>query len=250
MTSGRTVRGAENKKAHGIVPVIYLSLKGVYLFKNSGFRIRIDLMRIRIQIGIQHFLSLRIRTPDPDPGLDDLKLKQIYNQKFNFNFFNQKLQFTYPQASQDAQATGETFSPQKRTSSTSKDENSVLFSIFWGHFCPPGSGYAICMRIRIRQLKLMRIRIQIRIRIRNPEKIQVLIRFIMTFLSALMQNLAPLLPAESMGRGLCSYHNSYGNRQVQVYCTYFESGFICVAGFKSIKSNKKKAQKIKDNTVF
>ena len=34
-------------------------------------------------------------------------------------------------------------------------------SIFWGHFCPPGSGSgsAICMRIRIRiqQLKLMRI---------------------------------------------------------------------------------------------
>ncbi len=57
----------------------------------------------------------------------------------------------------DAQATGEPFSPQKRTSSASKDENSVLFSIFWGHFCPPGSGSAICMRIRIQQLKLMRI---------------------------------------------------------------------------------------------
>ncbi len=44
------------------------------------------------------------------------------------------------------------------------------FSIFVGHFCPPGSGSgsAIWMRIRIRiqQLKLMRIRI--RIRIRNP----------------------------------------------------------------------------------
>jgi hypothetical protein len=33
-----------------------------------------------------------------------------------------------------------------------------FFSIFWVHFCPPGSGSAICMRIRIRiqQLKLMR----------------------------------------------------------------------------------------------
>jgi hypothetical protein len=30
----------------------------------------------------------------------------------------------------DAQATGEDFSPQKRTSNTSKHENSVLFSIF------------------------------------------------------------------------------------------------------------------------
>ena len=36
----------------------------------------------------------------------------------------------------DAQATGEAFSPQKRTSSTSKHENSVLFSIFVGKFLP------------------------------------------------------------------------------------------------------------------
>ncbi len=33
---------------------------------------------------------------DPDPGLDDLKLKKIYNWKFNFYFLDQKLQFTYP----------------------------------------------------------------------------------------------------------------------------------------------------------
>ncbi len=57
----------------------------------------------------------------------------------------------------DAQATGEAFSPQKRTSSTTKHENSVLFSIFVGHFCPPGTGSAIGMRIRIQQLQLMRI---------------------------------------------------------------------------------------------
>ncbi len=44
---------------------------------------------------------------DPDPDI----------------FFDQKLQFTYPQAFlEDVQATGETFSPQKRTSSTSKNE--------------------------------------------------------------------------------------------------------------------------------
>jgi hypothetical protein len=59
----------------------------------------------------------------------------------------------------DSQATGEAFSPQKRTSSTSKDENSVLFKFLGGHFCLPGSGSgsAIFMRIRIQQLKLMRI---------------------------------------------------------------------------------------------
>ncbi len=47
----------------------------------------------------------------------------------------------YPWASiKDAQATGEAVSPQKRTSSTLKHENSGFFSIFVGHFCPPGSG--------------------------------------------------------------------------------------------------------------
>jgi hypothetical protein len=68
-------------------------------------------------------------------------LKKITDEKkINF-FFDQKLKFTYPKASiKDAQATVEAFSPQKRTSSTSKHENSVLFSIFVGHFGPPGSG--------------------------------------------------------------------------------------------------------------
>jgi hypothetical protein len=38
------------------------------------------------------------------------------------------------------QATEESFSPQKRTSSTSKNEIYELFSIFGGHFYPHGSG--------------------------------------------------------------------------------------------------------------
>jgi hypothetical protein len=59
-------------------------------------------------------------------------LKKIYSWKFSFNFFDQKLPFTYLYASlKDAQATGEAFSPQKRTSSTSKHENSVLFLFLW-----------------------------------------------------------------------------------------------------------------------
>jgi hypothetical protein len=63
---------------------------------------------------------LRIRIPDPDPGFDDIKLKKFYSWKINFYFFDQKLPFTYPQASmKDAQATGEALSPQKKTSSTS-----------------------------------------------------------------------------------------------------------------------------------
>jgi hypothetical protein len=46
----------------------------------------------------------------------------------------------------DSQATGEAFSPQKRTSSTSKDENSLLFLNFLGSFLPSR------IRIRIRNL--------------------------------------------------------------------------------------------------
>ncbi len=81
---------------------------------------------------------------DPDPGFDDLKLKKNYSWKFNFYFLDQRLPFTYSYASmKHAQATEEAFSPQKRKSSTSKHKNSVLFSIFVGHFCPPGSGSAI-----------------------------------------------------------------------------------------------------------
>ncbi len=50
------------------------------------------------------------------------------------------------------QETGEAFSPQKRTYSTSKYENSILFSVFVGHFCPSGSGsgFSFKMWIRIR----------------------------------------------------------------------------------------------------
>ncbi len=40
----------------------------------------------------------------------------------------------------------------------------LYFFFFVGHFCPPGSGSAIWMRVRIQQLNLMRIRIRIRIR--------------------------------------------------------------------------------------
>jgi hypothetical protein len=37
-----------------------------------------------------------IANPDPDPGFDDLKLKKFSAENFNYYFFDQKLQFTYP----------------------------------------------------------------------------------------------------------------------------------------------------------
>jgi hypothetical protein len=75
---------------------------------------------------------------------DDLKLKKICSWKFNFYLLDQKLHFFYPRTSiMDAQATGEAFNPQKRTSSTTNQKNSQIFSIFVGHFCPPTSRGAI-----------------------------------------------------------------------------------------------------------
>jgi hypothetical protein len=60
------------------------------------------------------------RAVDPDPirirGFDDQNLKKKIQQQISFLFFYHKLQFTF------VQATGEAFTPQKRTSSTSKNE--------------------------------------------------------------------------------------------------------------------------------
>jgi hypothetical protein len=59
--------------------------------------------------------------PDPHPehqGFKDQKLKKI-TAKIKFIFLDQKLQFTYSQAStKNVQVTEEAFSSQKRTSNT------------------------------------------------------------------------------------------------------------------------------------
>jgi hypothetical protein len=68
------------------------------------------------------------------------QLKKIY--------FSSKIAISYPQASmKDFQATGETFNPQKRTSSISKHEISSLVSIFFT-FLPSW------IRIRIQPTKI------------------------------------------------------------------------------------------------
>jgi hypothetical protein len=63
-----------------------------------------------------------------------MKKKNYGWKKFNI-FFYQKLQFFF----KHVQTTGETFSAQKRTASTSKRETFKLFLID-GHFFPLGSG--------------------------------------------------------------------------------------------------------------
>jgi hypothetical protein len=75
---------------------------------------------IRIYWGQILILHFRLNTQqDPDPGFSWPKIvKKITSEK---NLVIHKLQFTYPQASlKDVQDTGEAFSSQKRTYSTSK----------------------------------------------------------------------------------------------------------------------------------
>jgi hypothetical protein len=61
-------------------------------------------------------------------GFDDQNLEKYAADKKIGYFFDHKLLFTYPLASIKAvQATGEVFSPKKRTSSTAKHEISKLF---------------------------------------------------------------------------------------------------------------------------
>ncbi len=103
------------------------------------------------QIRIQHFKWIRILIQiQLDPGFWWPKTEE---KKY---IFDQKLQFT------SVQAIGEAFSPQKRTSSSSKNKNLLPFFYVCGSFfCPPGPGSWSRIRIRIRIQGPHWIRIQV-----------------------------------------------------------------------------------------
>ncbi len=113
--------------------------------KASVFRFRIHWVRI----WIQHF-RLKI-DPDPDTiqiqGFDDQKLKKKNYSWKKSDIFSIKIAI-YLSVSlglhKRVKATGEAFSPQKRTSSNSKHEISWCFP---GNFCPPGSGSRFRIRV-------------------------------------------------------------------------------------------------------
>ncbi len=103
--------------------------------KDFSYVCRAVIWKAVLWIRLQHSKWIRIL------GFDDQKLKKKVQMKKNVPFFDQKLQFTYPQASfKDVQTTGEAFSPQKRTSSTSKMKFINFFYTFLGYFYSPGSG--------------------------------------------------------------------------------------------------------------
>ncbi len=116
---------------------------------NAVFRIRILLIRIRIQ----HFRL----TTDQDPGFWWAKIGKNLQQKKKFLFLLKNYNLSIPR-------------PPERTSKLPKSPQSskeniqhfktwnVTFFWFVGHFCPPGSGFRI--RIRIHGSDWIRIRIQ------------------------------------------------------------------------------------------
>ncbi len=53
----------------------------------------------------------------------------------------------------DVKATGEAFSPQRRTSSTSKNEIINFFSFLWVLFCPPGSRVTTLKKRKLKEPK-------------------------------------------------------------------------------------------------
>ncbi len=72
------------------------------------------------------------------------KLEKIQLKFFKISLYDQKLQITCPMACLNGQAK-RSFQPSKEN--TSKNEMNRLFSIFVVHFCPPGSGSGLRIRI-------------------------------------------------------------------------------------------------------
>jgi hypothetical protein len=87
--------------------------------------------------------------PDPDliriQGFDDQKLKKKILQTIFLYLFYQKLQFTFVQAAVHEKSSAlKTEHPARQKIKLIK-----FFSMFLGHFCPPGSGSGLRIRIRI-----------------------------------------------------------------------------------------------------
>ncbi len=77
--------------------------------------------------------------PDTDSGFWWPKIRKIV---LDFFFISKIAIYLSPGLLKNVQSTGQAFSPQKRTYSTSKNEIYLLFSLFVGYcgsFCPPGS---------------------------------------------------------------------------------------------------------------
>ncbi len=94
-------------------------------------------IRIRIQLNPDPDPAFQLN-PDPDPGFWWKKMEKRQLKKC-ICFWSKIGIYLSHVSLKDVQATGEAFSHQKRTSSTSKMKY-INFFYFIGHFCSPGSG--------------------------------------------------------------------------------------------------------------
>ncbi len=126
-----------------------------------GFRIRIHFLRIRIRIQRIRMEANTDPDTDPDPiriririqsGSRTLMTKNwikiTAEKKIKF-FFDQKLQFRYLSLGLHKVCPGYRRSLQL-TKEAIQHFKTWIFSIFVGHFCPPGSGSGSVFKLRIR----------------------------------------------------------------------------------------------------
>ncbi len=127
------------------------------------FRIRIYFLRIRIQ-------RLRMETnTDPDTDPDPIRIQGFNDQKFKKYYSWKKIKFFFDQTAIYLSLGFHKVCPGYRRSLQLTKEavqhfKSWIFSPFVGHFCPPGSGFRIRIRIHWPRLN----KDPIRIRIWNP----------------------------------------------------------------------------------
>ncbi len=124
---------------------------GGFFFIFGVFRIRIHLIRIRIQ-------NFMLNT-DPDPGVWWPK-KKITAKKINFILIKS---YSLPLRLQKGRQSYRSLHPSKeKIQKHFKTWNFLIFFTFVGHFCPPASRswYRIRIRIRIHWPDWIRIRIR------------------------------------------------------------------------------------------
>jgi hypothetical protein len=96
--------------------------------------------KVSFSVTKKYFQSCRVSDPqwfdaDPDPGIWRQKIKNLYIWKKNILSKIAKHLFLGLHK-EDAQVTWDAFSPQKRTSSTSKHEFLYFILFLWVIFCP------------------------------------------------------------------------------------------------------------------
>ncbi len=168
------------------------------IFKSGNNRRSVNLVTLPLQTWFIRFDLMRISIFSKCGSGSSV----LMTENWTFLQLDQKLQFTMPLASiKDAQATREAFSPQKRTSSSSKHE-SFYFLFLWVIM-------SSWIRIRIQQLELIQndyCRIQILLFNWTRILLWILHKFVLIFLKQIL----PLYSCLVIVLG-CAFWREIGN---------------------------------------